>query len=85
MACSSSTAPINISSSGYADDCYLKCEYKYNYPRSPATTISNNGNYLALSYDKVKIVYNNNDLRAQNIRIYSPSIHTFNGVKVMLR
>lgn len=81
MACSSSTAPINISSTGYTDDCYLKCEYKYNYPRSPATTISNNGNYLALSYDKVKIVYNNNDLRAQNIRIYSPSIHTFNGIK----
>ena len=55
MACSSSTAPINISSTGYTDDCYLKCEYKYNYPRSPATTISNNGNYLALRHVLARI------------------------------
>ena len=81
MACASSTAPINISSKDYTDDCSLKCLFKYNYPRSPATTIKNNGNYLGLSYDKVKVNYNNNDLRVQGIRLYSPSLHTFDGVK----
>jgi len=79
MACASSTAPINISSSGKVDDCSLKCQFKYNYPRSPATTITNNGNYLGLSYDKVTVNYNDNDLRVQDIRIYIPSLHTFNG------
>ena len=80
MACTSSTAPINISKNEYTDDCSLKCLFKYNYPRVPATTLNNQGNYLEVSYDKVKINYNDNDLRVEGIRIYSPSLHTFNGV-----
>lgn len=79
MACATSTAPINISTKGKVDDCSLKCQFKYNYPRSPATTITNNGNYLGLSYDKVKVSYNDNDLRVQDIRLYVPSLHTYNG------
>lgn len=79
MACATSTAPINISSKDKVDDCSLKCQFKYNYPRSPATTITNNGNYLGLSYDKVKVNYNDNELRVQDIRLYIPSLHTFNG------
>jgi len=79
MACATSTAPINISSKGKVDDCSLKCQFKYNYPRSPATTITNNGNYLGLSYDKVIVNYNDNELRVQDIRLYIPSLHTFNG------
>lgn len=79
MACTSSTAPINISSKDYSDDCYLKCLFKYNYPRSPATTIINEGNYLAVSYDKVKVDFNNDVLRVEGMRIYTPSLHTFNG------
>lgn len=81
MTCTSSTAPINISSEDYTDDCSLKCMFKYNYPRVPATTLRNEGNYLAVSYDKVKINYNNNDLRVEGIRIYTPSLHTFDGVR----
>ena len=80
MACISSTAPIDLTDKGYADDCSLKCQFKYDYPRSPATSISNEGNHLALSYDKVKVSYNNTDLRVQGIRLYSPSLHHFNGV-----
>ena len=81
MACASSNAPINIAKKGYTDDCSLKCHFKYNYPRSPATTVSNGGNYLGLSYDKVKVNYNNNDLRVEGIRIYTPSLHTFDGIR----
>ena len=80
MACSSSTAPINIAKDEIDDDCYLKCFYKYNYPASPATTITNNGNYLSLSYDKVKVNYNNNELITGDIRLYTPSLHTFDGI-----
>jgi len=81
MTCVSSTAPINISSKGYTDDCSLKCLYKYDYSSIPSTTITNEGNYLAVSYDKVNINYNNNKLQVQGIRIYTPSLHTFNGVR----
>lgn len=80
MACVSSTAPINISSKDYSDDCSLKCLFKYNYPRIPATTITNEGNYLSISYDKVTISYNNTPLLVQGIRLYTPSLHTYNGV-----
>ena len=80
MACSSSTAPINIAKDEIDDDCYLKCFYKYNYPASPATSITNNGNYLSLSYDKVKVNYNNNELITGDIRLYTPSLHTFDGI-----
>lgn len=81
MACTSSTAPINISSKDYTDDCSLKCLFKYNYPRTPVVTIRNEGNHLAVSYDKVKVDYNNNELRTEGIRIYTPSLHTFNGAR----
>ena len=79
MTCVSSTAPINISSKGYTDDCSLKCLYKYDYPSIPSTTLTNEGNHLAISYDKVSINYNNNDLLVHGVRIYRPSLHTFNG------
>ena len=81
MACTSSTAPINISSKDYTDDCSLKCLFKYNYPRTPVVTIRNEGNHLAVSYDKVKVDFNNNELRTEGIRIYTPSLHTFNGAR----
>lgn len=79
MACASSTAPINISSKDYTDDCSLKCLFKYNYPRIPSTTITNEGNHLAISYDKVKVSYNNSDLLVTGMRLYTPSLHTYNG------
>lgn len=79
MSCTSSTAPINISDKDNADDCSLKCSFKYNYPRVPSTTITNEGNYLNISYDKVTVNYNNTDLLVNGMRLYTPSLHTFNG------
>lgn len=79
MTCTTSTAPINISDKDYSDECSLKCLFQYNYPASPATTITNEGNYLAISYDKVKINYNNSDLLVNGMRLYTPSLHNFDG------
>lgn len=79
MACSKATAPINISKKEITDDCFLKCMYKYNYLTSAASTVTNNGNHLSISYDKVRIKFNNDNLLTGDIRIYSPSLHTFDG------
>lgn len=79
MACTSSTAPINITDDGYTDDCSLKCLFKYDYPKVDSTTFNNQGNYLGLSYPKAKVSYNNDDLQIDGIRFYSPSLHKFNG------
>ena len=79
MACTSSTAPINISEKDYTDDCSLKCLFKYDYPKCPSSTIKNKGNYLEISYDKVKATYNNTEIIVDDIRIYAPSLHKFNG------
>jgi carbonic anhydrase len=81
MSCLTSNAPINIATKGYTDDCSLKCDFKYNYPRIPVTTIKNEGNHLAISYDKVNVNYNNNELKVEGVRIYTPSLHTYNGAK----
>ena len=79
MACASSTAPINISSKDYTNECSLKCMFKYNYPRVPSVTVANQGNYLEISYEKAKVSYNNTDLVVNGIRLYTPSLHTFDG------
>lgn len=81
MACKNATAPINISKKNITDDCFLKCLFKYNYPVSPATTVTNNGDHLTLSYDKVRIKYNNDKLLTDKIHIYTPSLHTFDGIQ----
>lgn len=78
MACKNSTSPINISKNEINDECFLKCLYKYNYPVSPATTVTNNGNHLTFSYDKVRIKFNNDKLLTGDIHLYAPSLHTFN-------
>jgi len=81
MANSKCTAPINVSNEDITDDCHLKCLYKYNYRTNPATTATNNGDHLTLSYDKVRIKFNNDDLLTNEIRIYRPSLHTYEGSK----
>jgi carbonic anhydrase len=80
MTCTTATAPINISKDSIDDNCSLKCHYKYDYPVTPSAPISNEGNYLVISYDNAKIKFNDNELLTNSIRIYTPSMHTFNGL-----
>jgi len=80
MSCSNSTSPIDITgnSSGICD---LKCKYSFKYNDS-TTTIENKSTYLSLSYEKPNIdpvMYNSTSYYVEEIRIYSPSIHKYDG------
>ena len=80
MTCNQANAPIdiNFNSSG---TCDLKCEYKFNYSNS-SIVAQNNGDYLLLKYENSSVppvLYNGEAYTVDEIRIYSPSIHTYNG------
>jgi carbonic anhydrase len=79
------TAPINIDTTAKTPQCNLICSYNYNYNDSTCT-ITNNGTYLELSYDlknsgtESQVLLKGTDkYNTHNIRIYQPSIHTYNG------
>lgn len=76
----SCTSPIDITS-GQVGKCELKCEYSYDYKDSNAT-ITNNGNYIQLSYDqssKPPVIYNAVNYQVREVRIYCPSLHRYQG------
>ena len=81
MSCSQATAPIDISRSGSDGTCELKCEYSFSYNNSD-TSVTNNGDYLELTYDQASVApvkFNDSSYRVDSIRIYQPSLHTFDG------
>jgi carbonic anhydrase len=76
-----STQNINISSKNVSGKCDLKCSYNFKYTECNLTA-RNNGVSIRLTCDNSKIppvTYNNNKYVVNNITIYSPSIHIFNG------
>ena len=84
MSCDKSTAPINIPSSSKVYPCDLKCTYNFSYGNSNCN-INNQQNFIKLSYDKnpnaKAINFNTISLYVQEIRLYSPSLHRYKGVK----
>jgi len=83
MSCPNATAPINISISSITGKCNLKCSYIFSYKNSSCTA-TNNGDYISLSYDKSSsspVIYNAVGYDVQEIRIYTKSLHSFNGSK----
>jgi carbonic anhydrase len=77
--CKNATAPVNISMDNITGPCSLKCDYNYNYGiYSP--NITNNNEYLSLNYSgKLNPVkYNGENYNVTDIRIYNPSLHTYN-------
>ena len=84
MACSKSSAPVDIPQSSTVTKCDLKCSYKFAYGDSNCN-ITNKEEYIELSYDASlnakAIKYNKINMRVQEIRLYSPSIHTYRGRK----
>ena len=77
--CKHATAPVNISMDSIIGPCVLKCDYNYNYGiYSP--NITNNNNYLSLNYSgrSNPVKYNGENYNATEIRIYNPSLHTYN-------
>jgi len=75
----SCTAPIDLSQKT-AGKCSLKCLLMYNYGDS-SCTISTGTDKLTIPYDGASdVVYNSVKYDPTEIRIYSPSLHTFDGL-----
>ena len=73
---------MNISKQDIFGKCDLKCAYNFDY--LPSDTIcTNSGTSIQLSYEKTSsapVLFNNLKYNVNTIYIYSPSLHTFNGV-----
>ena len=83
MSCPNATAPIDISISNITGKCELKCSYRFNYNNSSCVA-TNRGDYLTLSYDKSSsppVFYNASGYDVQEIRLYIPSLHSYNKSK----
>jgi hypothetical protein len=76
-------SPINISESDSIGTCTDKCNYHINY-KSSSVPISNQGTYLKIKYDNTDppVKFNTDSYKVNEIRIYSPSLHTYNGAKL---
>ena len=85
MSCPNANAPIDISQINVAGICDLKCSYNFKYPNSSCVA-TNKGEYISLSYDtftSAPVQYNTVDYNVKEVRIYNPSLHTFDGQKAV--
>jgi hypothetical protein len=83
MSCPNSTSPININLSDITGKCDYKCAYNFNYNNSSCLA-TNRGDYLSLSYDNSSshpVVYNASNYDVKEIRLYTPSLHSYSGTK----
>lgn len=83
MSCPNATAPIDISMSAITGKCELKCSYSFHYSNSSCVA-TNRGDYISIAYDKSSsppVSYNATSYDVQEIRLYTPSLHSYNGTK----
>jgi len=81
MSCLNSTSPIDINKDNLSGNCDFKCSYNFQYINSSCIA-TNRGDYIELSYDNTSnppVVYNDTGYNVREVRLYSPSIHTYNG------
>ena len=81
MSCPNANSPIDISNQKISGKCDLKCSYNFKYPNSSCTA-TNRDYYISIAYDSFSsspVKYNTIDYNVSEIRLYSPSMHTFNG------
>ena len=84
MSCPDATAPIDISLSKIVGKCDYKCSFSFQYNNSSCIA-TNRGDYLTLSYDQSSsppVSYNTSGYDVQEVRIYTPSLHSYNGNKM---
>jgi len=83
MSCDAATAPIDISLRGSAGKCDLKCDLTFQYKGSDTCVATNRGDYVGLTYaDNAGFIkYNTQNYAVREIRLYHPSLHSFNGVR----
>jgi carbonic anhydrase len=75
----SCTAPFNIVKRN-AGKCSLKCLLWYKYGSS-SCTVTNNTDQLFITYDgESDVMFNSLPYQPVEVRIFKPSIHTFDGV-----
>lgn len=83
MSCLNGTSPIDISMKNVSGNCDLKCNYSFKYNNS-SCTVTNRTDYLSIHYDKASVPpvkYNSYGYDVNEVRIYTPSLHSFNGTK----
>lgn len=83
MSCPTATAPIDINMSAITGNCELKCAYSFHYNNSSCVA-TNRGDYISIAYDKSSsppVLYNATSYDVQEIRLYTPSLHSYNGNK----
>jgi carbonic anhydrase len=83
MSCPNATSPIDINNSSISGKCDLKCDYSFKYQNSSCIA-TNRGDYISLSYDNNSnppVIYNSNTYDVKEIRIYTPSLHTYNNTR----
>lgn len=83
MSCLNATAPIDISMSKIVGKCDLKCSYNFRYNNSSCIA-TNRGDYISMSYDKSSsppVLYNATGYDVQELRLYIPSLHSYNDSK----
>ena len=79
--CKNAKAPINISKESVAGSCTDKCDLMFDYYGS-SCNVFRSETYLELDYDdssKPPVTFNAVALDVYKIRMYCPSLHTFNG------
>lgn len=82
MSCEKSTAPINITDKPNGT-CNLKCKYTFKY-KDTNTVLKNKNFYLSLTHERSypsPVKYNEFDYNVDEVRMYSPSLHSYNGTK----
>jgi carbonic anhydrase len=80
MSCPVATSPIDIIKQD-SNTCDLKCDYAFHY-RNTSVRAENKGAYLSFAFDNAAVppvVYNSEKYQVGRMRLYRPSLHTWNG------
>jgi carbonic anhydrase len=62
------------------DKCKENCDFHFKYNSNSTCKLINKGDYLEIKTDgKNKVTYNSQGLSIDSVRLYVPSLHTFDG------
>ena len=62
------------------EKCKDNCSFNFSYNPNSSCILTNKGDYLDIKTDgSNKVTYNNQDITLQSVRLYSPSLHSFDG------
>lgn len=83
--CDKANSPIDITETGTSGSCNQKCYYIFDYNDSTCK-VERNDNFLKFDYDsssKTPAKISGIDLNVGEVRIYCPSLHTFDGKRTV--